>query len=169
MIFKDAFGKEYIKPESIECIDRFSIYSLIFIKDINKFVFIIPDYASGTSFYKLAGGGVEENEDLIIALNRELIEEINYPINENFKLLFQMNYDFLFKPIGKPNTYWNNKQTFFYYVVDSLVQTPYPSTNWLSTLEGTDVVYLDPDYVFNNLNLFHSTIIPFLLEIKKYF
>lgn len=169
MTFKDAYGTIFDKPESIACVDRFSIYSLIFIKDINKFVFIIPDYAVGTNFYKCAGGGIEEGEDLLYALNRELIEEINYPLNQNFKLEYNMSYDFLFKPIGKPNAYWNNKQTFFYYTVDKLDQTNYPKDNWISTLEATDVVYLDPSFVFNNLNCFHSTIVDFLKEIQQLF
>lgn len=225
-IFYNGFGQEYIKPSDREVINRKSVYALIYIKDINKFVFIIPEYSTGVEFYKLAGGGVE-NEDLINnkllpncnvdniltpyncvfcgsgswlhnsdqspppdycwpsdhgsyenyydlfneyleALNRELVEETNYPLKEHFVLKYINEYNFNFKPLNK-DVFWNNEQRFCYFEVDTLKNSGYPSENWISELEGTDIVYLDPDYVFNNLDKIHVTVIDFIKDVQNKF
>lgn len=196
-VFLDGYGYEYIKPEDQKAINRKSVYALIYIKDINKFVLIIPEYAKEyhEEFYKLAGGGVEdfdlgnvslsshnycsisekintENYDFfneyLEALNRELIEETNYPLNNKFQLKYISEYNFNFKPIGK-EVFWINQQRFCYFEVDKLKDTCYPLENWISELEGTDIVYLDPDYVFNNLNKIHVTVVEFIKDIKEKF
>jgi 8-oxo-dGTP pyrophosphatase MutT (NUDIX family) len=157
-IFFNGFGKQYIKPENKKIRKRSSVYAIVHIKDIDKYVFIVPNANIKKDFFKLAGGGIKKEENIDQALNREIIEEIGYPLNDNFKKIKDFSYVFNFKPMRDTDEYWHNFQTYCLFEVENLNQTGYPSMSWISEEENIPVELLSLDYIKNNLNNFHFTI-----------
>ena len=157
-IFFNGFGKQYLKPEDKTIRERYSVYGIVHVKDINKYLFIVPNANIKIDFFKLVGGGIKQGEDLYQAINREMIEEIGYPLNDNFKKVDELSYKFNFKPIRDTDEYWCNYQTYYLFEVDTFDQTGYPSTSWIAEEEDFPVELLDFDYIKNNLSNFHFTI-----------
>jgi 8-oxo-dGTP diphosphatase len=72
-IIRDAdISSEYPVPRVYE--ERTSARAIVFGKD-GKIALL---YATKKNFHKLPGGGVEKDENILTALNRELREEIGY-------------------------------------------------------------------------------------------
>lgn len=157
-IFFNGFGVQYLKPEHKEIRERHSVYAIVYVKDINKYLFIVPNKEIKKDFFKLAGGGIKKNESMLEALNRELIEEVGFPLNENFKKVKELSYKFNFKPIRDTDEYWYNYQTYYLFEVDKFEHTGYPSESWTSNEENIPVVLLDFKYIIKNMNNFHFTI-----------
>lgn len=157
-IFFNGFGKQYLKPTHKETRERYSAYAIVHIKDIDKYLFIVPNAEIKKDFFKLAGGGIKKNEDILEALNRELIEEVGFPLNKHFKKTDEISYKFNFKPMRDTDEYWYNYQTYYLFEVDKFEQTNYPDLSWISEEENLPVILLDVDYIKSNLNNFHFTI-----------
>lgn len=157
-IFFNGFGVQYLKPEHKEIRERHSVYAIVHVKDIDKYLFIVPNKKIKKDFFKLAGGGIKKNENMLEALNRELIEEVGFPLNENFKKVEELSYKFNFKPMRDTDEYWHNYQTYYLFEVDKFENTGYPSESWVSKEENIPVHLLDLKYIIKNMKNFHFTI-----------
>ncbi len=158
-IFFNGFGKQYLKPEHKSIRERYSAYSLVHIKDINKYLFIAPNVKIKEDFYKIIGGGIKKEENIQEALKREMLEECGYPLKDSFKEIKRISYKFNFKPMRSTDEYWYNYQTYILFEVDTLDESGFPDdTYWFSEEEQLPVHLLDKDYILDNKDNFHFTI-----------
>jgi 8-oxo-dGTP pyrophosphatase MutT (NUDIX family) len=147
-VFFDGLANVYMKPDNINIIERHGAYALIYIEDIDSFMFTIPASHINQDFYKMAGGGIEGLETPLEAVKRELIEETGYSINDNFNLICSTQYLFNFKPLKIQEEYWVQHNTYFLYTVKSIKDTDYPNDSyWVSKLENIPIKLLKKDYI----------------------
>jgi 8-oxo-dGTP pyrophosphatase MutT (NUDIX family) len=155
-VYFDGLANVYMKPENINIKERHGAYALIYIKDIDSFMFTIPASHINDDFYKMAGGGIEGSETPLEAVKRELVEETDYSINEHFKLACSTQYIFNFKPLKIKEEYWLQHNTYFLYIVESFKDSGYPDDSfWVSKLENIPIKLLKKDYIKKFPNKLH--------------
>lgn len=135
-IYFDMVGNPYFKPDNYPISDRSSVYSLIYIKSIDACLVISPMPHINPIFFKMAGGGLENNENYIEAINRELIEETDYGLSDEFHLIKKIEYSFNFKPMSLDLKYIKQKNTFLLYEIETIECSPYQTLRWHSQKEN---------------------------------
>jgi len=88
-----------------------------------------------------------------------MLEECEYPLNDNFKEVKRISYKFNFKPMRDTDEYWYNYQTYILFEVDTFENSGFPDNKeWFAENEGLPVLLLDREYILNNRKNFHFTI-----------
>ena len=90
-------------------------------------------HAATAEFYKLPGGGIDDGEETVAALHREILEEVGAKINVTGELGIVHEY----------RDYWKMEQTSYVYMatVDGEIGTPELTEKELA--DGFEVVWVD--------------------------
>jgi len=154
-IYFDGLANPYIIPDNKTESKRSGVYALVYIKNIDSFMLTAPMPHIDENQYKMAGGGVENTENNLETIKRELIEEVGYPIDKNFKLIDEISYEFNFRPAKTTDEYWLQNNTYYLYEVDSLENSGYPSTRWISEQENILVKIVSKKELLENPENMH--------------
>jgi 8-oxo-dGTP pyrophosphatase MutT (NUDIX family) len=146
-IYFDGLGNPYIIPIEKKMSKRNGVYAIVYIKDIDSFMLTVPMPHINEDHFKMAGGGIERSENKGQALQRELIEETGFGLNDSFEMIEKISYEFNFKPAKITDEYWLQRNTYYLYAVDTLEESKYPSKKWISEEEKITCVLLEKEYL----------------------
>ena len=131
-LFYDGLGNPFLKPKDKKIRNRFSVYALVYIRDVDRYLFINPIPNKTNEFFKLVGGGIKDGEDKIEALTREFMEEIGYPVNDSYIQKDLIEYKVSFKPLRDTDEYWYNNQSIYLFEIEKFKDSLYPSVDkWI--------------------------------------